>query len=91
MKYLLIAAVILVASCKQDPIKDQCRQVFDTKEIWADSAEGYVRTDTTWRSNSVICGQELKKLSRTHDAWVRICNPDGATHYWEHWVLVIGK
>ena len=91
MKYLLLAAIIVAASCKQDPIKDQCRLVFDTREIWADSAEGYVRTDTTWRSDGVICGGELQYLSRYPDSWVKICNPNGVTQYWEHWVVVVHK
>jgi hypothetical protein len=91
MKYLLFAVIIVAAACQKDPIKNQCRMVYDTKEIWTDSAIGYLRTDTTWSSNSVICGHELQYLATYPDSWVRICNPDGATHYWEHWVVVIGK
>ncbi|MFI5187602.1 MAG: hypothetical protein ACHQF0_12805 [Chitinophagales bacterium] len=88
MKCLLVAAIFFAASCTKDPIKNQCRQVYDTKEIWNDSARGYIRTDTTWSSKSVICGEELQHLSTQPDSWVRICNPDGSAHYWEHWVMV---
>jgi len=90
MKRLFFAAILIAASCKQDPIKNQCHTVYNTKEIWDDSDRGYVRTDTTWNSHSVICGEELQQLSKIHDSWVRICNPDGS-HYWEHWVVVVGK
>jgi hypothetical protein len=88
MKYLLFAASILAASCKQMPIKSQCRQVYNVKQVWSDSAAEFLRSDTTWRSNGVICGEELQRLSSFPDSWVKICNPDGTTHYWEHWVVV---
>jgi len=92
MKCFLFAAILLLAaSCAKNPIENQCHQVYNTKEIWQDSAEGYVRTDTTWRSKSVLCGEELHRLSAFPDSWVKVCNPDGSTHYWEHWKVVIGR
>lgn len=89
---LFVGSVVLIACTRRKPDWDQveCRQFYDTRQIWKDSARGYIRTDTVRSVNDqlsvLVCGTELEKLENFKPYWLRVCAGNDPTEvlYWEY-------
>jgi len=85
MKYLIL--VLIFISCtkqKQDFNQTFCANCLTIKQIWVDSAVGFIRADTGF--NGTLCGEQLINFKNANqDYWVKICDPKNESgFYWEH-------
>ncbi|MFL5811408.1 MAG: hypothetical protein ACJ749_17930 [Flavisolibacter sp.] len=95
MKQAFILCMIAMAmasceSCTKEPVQSQCGQVYDIKETWSDSgnkASQLLSVDTVWKSSSVVCGEQYQRYKNYKEHWVRMCDADGVTKYWEHYFI----
>ena len=89
--FLFIIMMAAIAACKKEDVRIECGQVYDIKETWTDSAQAtrqLLSVDTIWQSGSVICGDEFQHWKNYKHVWLRTCDADGVTKYWEHFFII---
>lgn len=88
--FLLIAVLVMaIAACtKQKPDWDQvsCKRCISIKQVWADSAKGFLMADTV--ADVQLCEERLHNFENAKtDYWIKICNPgSGELLHWEFFI-----
>jgi hypothetical protein len=92
VKILFIILTIILGSCHKELIQ-RCSAVYDLKETYQWFGTGYIKTDTIWpQSKSVspiVCDSMLAFWKSVPEKWVRICDADGSTKYYERFIVDI--